>query len=70
MCLFDQTVCYESLKRPCSISCANFTTSKMYRQRKKHKPVHEIFNNEVCASSKASDQSAYTRSLISAFACP
>ena len=30
--------------------------------------VHEISNNVVCASSKASDQPAHTRSLIRAFA--
>ena len=29
---------------------------------------HEISNNVVCATSKASDQSAHTRSLINAFA--
>ena len=32
-------------------------------------PVHEIFNNVECATSKASDQPAHTRSLIRAFAC-
>ena len=32
-------------------------------------PGHEIFNNVVCATSKASDQPAQTRSLIRAFAC-
>ena len=31
-------------------------------------PVHEISNNVVCATGKASDQSAHTRSLIRAFA--
>ena len=31
-------------------------------------PVHEISNNVVCATSKALDQSAHTRSLIRAFA--
>ena len=34
----------------------------------KHEPVHEISNNVVCATSKASDQPAHTRSLIRAFA--
>ena len=29
--------------------------------------VHEISNNVVCATSKASDQPAHTRSLIRAF---
>ena len=31
-------------------------------------PVHEISNNVVCRSIKASDQPAHTRSLIRAFA--
>ena len=31
-------------------------------------PQHEISNNVVCATSKASDQSAHMRSLIRAFA--
>ena len=30
--------------------------------------VHEISNNVVCATSKASDQPAHMRSLIRAFA--
>ena len=30
--------------------------------------VHEISNNVVCATSKASDQPSHTRSLIRAFA--
>ena len=34
-----------------------------------NEPVHEISNNVVCATSKASDQPAHTRSLIRAFAC-
>ena len=34
----------------------------------KYEPVHEISNNVVCATSKASDQPAHTRSLIKAFA--
>ena len=33
-----------------------------------NEPVHEIFNNEVCATSKASDQATHARSLIRAFA--
>ena len=33
-----------------------------------YKQVHEIYSNVVCATSKASDQPAYTRSLIRAFA--
>ena len=34
----------------------------------KDEPVHEISNNVVCTTSKASDQPAHTRSLIRAFA--
>ena len=34
----------------------------------KIEPVHEISNNLVCATSKASDQPAHMRSLIRAFA--
>ena len=33
-----------------------------------NEPVHEISNNVVCATSKASDRPAHTRSLIRAFA--
>ena len=33
-----------------------------------YEPVHEISNNEVCATSKTSDQPAHTHSLIRAFA--
>ena len=34
-----------------------------------NEPVHEISNKVVCATSKALDQPALTRSLIRAFAC-
>ena len=34
----------------------------------KIEPMHEIPNSVVCATSKASDQPAHTRSLISSFA--
>ena len=34
----------------------------------KFEPVHEISNNLVCATRKAFDQPAHTRSLIRAFA--
>ena len=33
-----------------------------------YEPVHEISNNVVCETSKASDQPAHMRSLIRAFA--
>ena len=36
--------------------------------RQTYEPQHEISNNMVCATSKASDQPAHMRSLIRAFA--
>ena len=47
-----------SLLKSCKVS--DFT--------KNFKPVHEISNNKVCATSKASDQPAHTGSLIRASA--
>ena len=38
------------------------------KQTTKYEPWHEISNNVVCATSKASDQPAHTRSMIRAFA--
>ena len=34
-----------------------------------YEPRHEISNNLVCATSKASDQPAHTHSLMGVFAC-
>ena len=36
---------------------------------KTNEPAHEISNNLVCATNKASDQPAHMRSLIRAFSC-
>ena len=44
-----------------------FISKKHFRSA--NEPVHEISNNVVWATSKASDQPAHTRSLIRAFAC-
>ena len=44
----------------------NITGEKCFIKR--YDPVHEISNNVVCATSKASDQPVQTRSLIRAFA--
>ena len=41
---------------------------KCYSKSELNEPVHEISNNVVCATSKASDQPAHMRSLIRAFA--
>ena len=44
-------------------------TFKMYEMKCYiFEPQHEIFNNVVCVTSKASDQPAHTRSLIRAYA--
>ena len=40
----------------------------MESRKIKIEPQHEISSNVVCATSKASDQPAHTRSLIRAFA--
>ena len=43
---------------------------KSHKTRVKEKliePAHEISNNDICATSKASDQPAHTRSLIRTF---
>ena len=48
-------------------ACLNdFVRSKLLLVYK-FEPVYEISNNVVCATSKASDQPAHTRSLIRAF---
>ena len=46
----------------CIVSC-----SCSYVKQNVFEPRHEISNNVVCATSKASDQPAHTRSLIRAF---
>ena len=40
----------------------------LYKKGIPNEPWHEISNNVECATSKTSDQSAHTRSLIRAFA--
>ena len=42
---------------------------KEIKKWKKFEPRHEISNNVVCATSKASDQPAHMCSLTRAFAC-
>ena len=46
----------------------NFLGQTSFRIDDIIEPVREISNNVVCATSKASDQPAHTRSLIRAFA--
>ena len=48
----------------------NYTTIQDKRDlANRNEPWHEISNNVVCATSKASDRPAHTRSLIRTFAC-
>ena len=47
------------------VGCTHRSTSPFLNL---YEPVHELSNNVVCATSKASDQPAHTRSLIRAFA--
>ena len=56
------------LTEKCWLGCE--ASSHQLKQNKRHKynePRHEISNNVVCATSKASDQPAHTHSLIRAF---
>ena len=49
----------------------NMTNNELSQYRQNYniiEPVHEISNNVVSATSKASDQPAHMRSLIRAFA--
>ena len=43
--------------------------SESFKTVNTNEPRHEISNNLVCATSKASDQPAHKRSLIRAIAC-
>ena len=76
MCIFMQlatlkfeTTLQKSIRM--GITIFKFSFGAVYRRInswKSYEPVHEISHNVVCATSKASDQPAHTRSLISAFA--
>ena len=50
------------------ISCILVTSANKYNVPYIIEPVHAISNNVVCATSKAPDQPAHTRSLVRAFA--
>ena len=50
-----------------SLNCS-YLGAKILKPVIPAEPVHEISNNVVCVTSKASDQPAHTRSLIRAFA--
>ena len=53
---------------PHNLYCILDTISTHACTISKYEPPHEISNNVVCATSKASDQPAHMRSLIRAFA--
>ena len=70
-----KTECQYKMFRALSVKTLNqlfhFKIQNRHFIRKSYhnnEPVHEISNNVVCATSKASDQPAHTRSLIRAFA--
>ena len=56
--LFRWCICYYRGNKRCYSA----------EENKIYEPRHEITNNVVCATSKASDQPAHTGSLIRAFA--
>ena len=51
-----------------SMKTSRACTGMLSSKNEINEPVHEISNNVVCATSKASDQPAHMRSLIRAFA--
>ena len=55
-------------RRWCVKDSACFGSPIWHWSKISNEPWHEISNNVVCATSKASDQPAHTRSLIRAFA--
>ena len=54
---------YKKVLKPQALKCFSEALSTSIL----NEPVHEISNNVVCATSKASDQPAHTHSLIRAF---
>ena len=61
-CMHGVFPCYCSLQ-------IHFCLKKTFQKHPfEYEPQHEIFNNVVSATSKASDQPAHTRSLVRAFA--
>ena len=63
--LFISKIYAVEWKEPSQLDCSYEIHKHMYTLSE---PVTEISNNVVCATSKASDQPAHTRSLIRAFA--
>ena len=59
---------HDELHAQLSWTWKSFIISRPGHKKIKIEPWHEISNNVVCATSKASDQPAYMRSLTRAFA--
>ena len=58
-------VAHNELIMPNGVELSNLTISTVYQSHSfKDMTLYMIFNNVVCATSKASDQPAQTRSLI------
>ena len=52
----------------CRLIPKRISNPTVHLPKKRFEPPHEISNNVLCATSKASDQPVHTRSLIRAFA--
>ena len=67
--MFDKISCYCHILRMMQKNTLKMTELQSFKYiGLLIEPVHEISNNVACATSKASDQPAHTRSLIRAFA--
>ena len=65
---FDRTLLKQTVQMACTRGSFYVPRIGMYFYKYIIEPRHEISNNVVCATSKASDQPAHTRSLIRTFA--
>ena len=65
---FNRPLASNSKRLEKSLNCTSSLLSVYLSSKIIIKPWHGISNNVVCATSKASDQPAHTRSLIRAFA--
>ena len=65
---FEKVVTHVSNEKPRCFACECpfllLDPDLAQQNTRSDEPVHEISNNLVCATSKASDQPAHTRSLI------
>ena len=66
---FFEKVNFGKSQQTTANSMENYPVCVEVRENLVNEPWHEISNNVVCATSKASDQPAHMRSLIWGFAC-